>query len=118
MNGWQKVQCRVIIRIAAADAVEVGAKMSRPLCNDTASLMPVYRKMATSLGKVFRVALSESEVEALLNSFLNGAIRHAPIEISETSVLSRGNAANAAMASSVTKRLGWALAEVISGRRG
>lgn len=88
----------------------------RPPCNDTKSLIPDQRKMTISLGKVFGVALNESEVKVLIASFPNGAINQSTIQPSIIWGPRSGNVADAATASSITKHLGWALAKVI-GRR-
>ena len=111
MTSEQCAQCHAIIHAASLAAGAVGAGLAQIPCSDNAVITPIQLTMTVSLGRVFGVELTESAAKASLASFAGAAVGRTAAQVLAGWIPVAGNIVNACTAASVTKALGWMLAE-------
>lgn len=115
MTYDQEKKCHVAIHTASVAAGGVGAGLAQLPCADSAALMPIQITMILALGEIFNIPLSNSMAKTVLSqtvATMGGKIlAKALTNILVGWIPGVGNAANAAVAASITESLGWLIAK-------
>lgn len=114
MSLEQRAKCHVIIHIASASAGVVGAGLTQTTRSDAAVITPIQMAMASSLGFVFGIEISESSARAAVASATASIVGRSMSQFLVGCIPLAGNAINACTAAALTETIGWMMAEEFS----
>ena len=114
MTNDQSNQCHIVIHTAATAAAAVGAGLAQLPGSDNVPLAAIQISMATALGQIFDIQVSETVGRGLVMTAL--ASMTGPVIARSISqwifgwIPGAGNAVNATTAAAITETIGWILA--------